>query len=103
LWLSYWYGPETAHSLQLRVTHHTRVAFGRSINPHLFRDCIATSIAIHDPKHVRIAASILGHNSFATTERHYNLAHTLEASRCYGAAVSARRATAKLGRGRPRP
>jgi integrase len=101
LWLSYLYKPQAAHSLQLQLVHHTRVAFGRPINPHLFRDCIATSIAIHDPKHVRMAATILGHNSFATTERHYNLARTLEAGRCYGEAVSARRAAMKRGRRRP--
>ena len=103
LWLSYRYGPQAAHSIQLQIVHHTRMAFGRPINPHLFRDCIATSIAIHDPKHVRMAATILGHNSFATTERHYNLAHALEASRRYGEAVSARRAAINPGRRRLKP
>ena len=102
LWLSYRYGPQAAHSLQLQLAHHTRMAFGWPINPHLFRDCIATSIAIHDPKHVRMAATILGHNSFATTERHYNLARTLEASCRFGAAVSARRAAINPGRRRPK-
>ena len=28
--------------------------FGHALNPHLFRDCAATSIAIEDPDHVRI-------------------------------------------------
>jgi integrase/recombinase XerD len=102
LWLSYRYGPQAAHSVQLQLARHTRMAFGRPINPHLFRDCIATSIAIHDPKHVRMTATILGHNSFATTERHYNLARTLEASRRYGEAVSARRAAINPGRRRPK-
>jgi hypothetical protein len=74
---------------------------GRPINRICFR-CIATSIAIPDPKHVRMAATILGHNSFATTERHYNLARTLEASRRYGEAVSARRAAINPGRRRPK-
>jgi integrase/recombinase XerD len=100
LWLSYRYEPQAAHSLQLQLVLHTRMAFGRPINPHLFRDCIATSIAIHDPKHVRMTATILGHSSFATTERHYNLARTLEASRCYGEAVSARRAAIRPGKRR---
>jgi integrase/recombinase XerD len=100
LWLSYRHRPQAAHSLQLQLVLHTRMAFGRPINPHLFRDCIATSIAIHDPKHVRMAATILGHSSFATTERHYNLARTLEASRSYCEAVSARRAAIKPGRQR---
>jgi len=102
LWLSYVYKPQAAHSLQLQIVHRTRVAFGRTVNPHLFRDCIATSLAIHDPKHVRMAATILGHNSFATTERHYNLACTLEAGRCYGEAVSARRAAISSSGRRPK-
>jgi integrase/recombinase XerD len=92
LWLSYFYKPQAAHSLQLQIVQRTRVAFGRAVNPHLFRDCIATHIAVHDPKNVRMAATILGHNSFATTERHYNLARMLEAGRSYSEVVSARRA-----------
>jgi integrase len=55
------------------------------VNPHLFRDCAATSIAVHDPDHVRIAAAVLGHRSFATTQRHYNLATALKAARNYQA------------------
>jgi integrase len=100
--LSYRHQPEAAHSLQLQLVHHTRIAFGRPINPHLFRDCIATSIAIHDPKNVRMAATILGHNSFATTERHYNLARTLEAGRSYAEAVTARRAAMNARKRRSR-
>jgi hypothetical protein len=29
---------------------------------------------------MRMAATVLGHRSFAVTERHYNLARTLEAA-----------------------
>ncbi len=57
------------------------------LNPHLFRDCAATSIAIEDPEHVRISASILGHASLATTEKYYNQARTLEAGRLYQKSV----------------
>ena len=53
------------------------------INPHLFRDCAATTIAIEDPEHVRIASQILGHRSAATTERYYNQAQTIDAARRY--------------------
>ena len=71
------------HTMNLRICEHTRVAFGKPINMHLFRDCSATSIAITDAEHVRIAAGILGHRSFETTERHYNLATSLQASSAY--------------------
>ena len=50
--------------------------FGRTINPHLFRDCAATSITIEAPEHVRIAARVLGHATLQTTERHYIVANT---------------------------
>ena len=61
----------------------TATAFGRSVNPHLFRDCAATAIAIDDPAHVRVASQILGHRSAATTERYYNQAQAIEAARQY--------------------
>jgi site-specific recombinase XerD len=65
------------------VEARTRAAFGRAVNPHLFRDCAATSLAIEDPAHVRIAAQVLGHGAFATTERHYNLARGQEAAKSW--------------------
>src|SRR5262249_151548 len=89
LWVSYRYQAESAHTIQLSIVRGTRAAFGESVNPHLFRDCAATSIAINDPAAVRMAATILGHASFSTTERHYNLAHSLEAGRSYAAEIEA--------------
>ena len=70
-------------TLAQRITEHTGRAFGKPVNPHLFRDCAATSIAIRDPEHVRIAAAILGHSRFETTERHYNLARSVDAAANY--------------------
>ena len=63
-----------------QITAHTRAAFGQPVNPHLFRDAAATTIALDRPEQVRLAAPLLGHRSFATTERHYNLARTTEAA-----------------------
>ncbi|MFO1171724.1 MAG: site-specific integrase [Hyphomicrobiaceae bacterium] len=95
LWLSYRFTPQAAHSIQLQIVARTQEAFGKSINPHLFRDCVATSIAIHDPENVRMAALILGHRSFATTERYYNLARTLEAGRNYTKVIAQGREKAR--------
>lgn len=81
LWLTYGFTPQTPHSLQLMIAKRTQTAFGIALSPHLFRDCAATSIAIHDPVHVRIAANILGHRSFATTQKHYNQAGSIQAGR----------------------
>jgi hypothetical protein len=47
----------------------------------LFRDCAATSIAIDNPKHVGDASLVLGHAGHRMTEKHYNHARSLEASR----------------------
>ena len=50
-------------------------------NPHLFRDAVATSIALDDPEHVRSAAPVLGHASFASTERDYRMSRGADATR----------------------
>jgi integrase/recombinase XerD len=98
LWVSYFCGPQSPHTLQLRLVLHTEKAFGRPVNPHLFRDCVATAIAIHDPENVRMAATVLGHRSFAVTERHYNLARTLEAGRSYAAVIGKARGSCRRAR-----
>ncbi len=95
LWVGYYFTPLAAHSMRLNIYKRTSKAFGVPINPHLFRDCAATSIAVHEPEHVRIAAAVLGHRSFATTEKFYNLANTIQAGRGYADVIEARRARAK--------
>ena len=62
-----------------RIELRTREAFGKAMNPHLFRDAAATTLAIVDPEHVRAAAPVLGHRNFGTTERHYIQAKGLQA------------------------
>ena len=81
LWLSTDGSPMTIKAVYDRVVTNTRAALGRSINPHLFRDCAATSVAIDDPVHVGIASQLLGHRTFSTTEKYYNQARSIEAAR----------------------
>lgn len=88
LWISQDGGKLTAGGMAQAIERLTKVAFGVAINPHLFRDCAATTIAIHDPEHVQIIAAILGHSSMATSERHYNQASSLEAGRQYHAVLN---------------
>ena len=71
------------HALHARVTKLTRARLGVAVNPHLFRDCAATAIALDDPAHVLITKEVLGHRSLATAERHYNQAQTLDAGRSW--------------------
>ncbi|MBK1659852.1 site-specific integrase [Paracraurococcus ruber] len=76
LWLTADGTPCSAAALQKLLETRTTARFGRVVNTHLFRDCVATSIAAGDPAHVRIAARVLGHASLLSTERHYVVAET---------------------------
>ena len=70
-----------------RIVARTRQRFGQSINPHLFRDAVATSVAIEDPGHIGIVTTILGHSTTKTAETYYNQASSLEAARNHQAVV----------------
>jgi integrase/recombinase XerD len=72
LWLSRNGRPLSSNRLYGIVMSHTREAFGRAVNPHLFRDCAVTSTARHDGAHVRVVSAALGHRSPRTTEKYYN-------------------------------
>jgi integrase len=71
--------------LGFQIFVRTRRKFGRGLFPHMFRDCAATAVAIDNPKHIGDASLILGHADHRTTERHYNHARSLEASRRHAA------------------
>lgn len=81
-----------------RLVECTRAAFGKAINPWLFRDCAATTLAVVDPEHVSLAANLLGHRTFSTTERYYLQANMIEASQRYQQAILRLRKTARLSR-----
>ncbi len=83
LWISAKGRPVSAHTLSVRISEHTARKFGAAVNIHLFRDSVATSIAINDPKHVGIIPAMLTHNSAKTAERYYNLAGSIQASASY--------------------
>ena len=73
-------------SLSRREVYHcivgtTERLLGVPINPHLFRDCAATSLSLVSTGAARAAAPLLGHRFFSTTERHYVRAKQLDASR----------------------
>lgn len=61
----------TPHGIYTRITQVTEKHLGVAISPHLFRDAAATFIAELAPEHARMAAAVLQHRSFATTNRHY--------------------------------
>ena len=81
LWITKYQKPMKGKTIYDRITKTTKKAFGISINPHLFRDCAVTTVAIEDPTHIGIAAPILGHTDPRTTEEHYIQANALVAGR----------------------
>jgi len=81
LWVSRHGGKLPDDGIYRHISDRTRKHFGQSINPHLFRDCAATSVAIEDPDHVGIVAAILGHSTMRTAETYYNQATSLQAAR----------------------
>ena len=83
LWASRRGSPLSQHGIYCSVRARTGAAFGAAINPHLFRDAAATTLAVEDPAHVRVAAPLLGHRNFATTEKYYQQATALEAQRSF--------------------
>jgi len=87
LWISQRGNPMADNSIRGQIKTRTEIAFGTALTPHLFRDCAATSVAIEDPDHVRIAASILGHYRLATTQRYYDQSQMLAAGRHYQSAL----------------
>jgi integrase/recombinase XerD len=75
------------NAIREQIKRRTKHEFGHAIWPHLFRDCVATSIAIEDPQNVHLASDILGHQSYATTEKYYNQSRSIDAGRSYQKAI----------------
>ena len=91
VWISQDGSPMSQEGLSGRIELRTRSAFGKAMNPHLFRDAAATTMATADPGNVRVAAPVLGHRTFAPTERHYIQATGLQAQAGYLKVIKERR------------
>jgi integrase/recombinase XerD len=87
-----------ASALGRRIVDRTRDTFGRSVCPHMFRDCAATSIAVDNPKHIGDASLVLGHAGHTMTEKHYSHARSFEASRRHAEGLVRLRETLNAGR-----
>ena len=83
LWVSQHGSPMTQMALYDRIRRHTGAKFGVGIGPHLFRDAAATTLATEAPEHVRVAAPVLGHRNFRTTETYYRQAKVQQAHKRY--------------------
>lgn len=98
LWVTQYGTGFSPNAVRQALKKHTTARFGKYVNPHLFRDCAASSIANEDPEHVRIAAQVLGHTQFTTTETYYIQAEAGVATRGYHAQIMALRRGAKKRR-----
>jgi integrase len=87
LWVSQRPGPLTDNGIYYAITTRTKAVFGASVNPHLFRDCAATFLAIHDPTNVQLARHALGHSHYRTTQDYYNQAQCIDASDSLNVAI----------------
>lgn len=90
MWISLQAQQQHEASLRYQIKQRTREALGMAITPHLFRDCAATSLAIHNPEEVQIAHHVLG-NSYTEMESTYNQARMIDAAVHYHATLGARR------------
>jgi integrase len=97
LWVTKDGTPIASDALATRIRHHTKAKFGVTINPHSFRGVAATTIATVDPQNNIGVASLLGHSSLETAEKHYIRAKAVDACDRYQATL--RRL---LQQGRPR-
>ena len=88
LWASVKGNPLSAGALYRRVISRTKEAFGFSINPHLFRDCAVTTLAIRKPEHVLVGAGLLGQSDLRTIHKHYIHAQTIQAGNAHQAVIS---------------
>ena len=70
------------------ICNVTKQYFGHAMSPHLFRDCAATGIAIHDPKHVGITKAVLGHATLTSSQKYYNQATSFTAVFTYQGVIS---------------
>lgn len=61
----------TDKMIRRRIIWWTHGALGFPVSPHRFRNAAANFILSADPENIRLAKDLLGHKSFAMTEKHY--------------------------------
>jgi integrase/recombinase XerD len=87
LWPSNLGRPMDGGTIYDMVRRRTRTAFGFPINLHRFRQAAATFWSINDPTNVRGVKDLLGHASFAPTEKHYIMTQSRIAGRALARAI----------------
>ncbi len=72
LWVSRTGSPLGRQTLYAMLKRRTAKRFGKELGPHLFRDCLATSLAAHEPDLGWAVAHMLGHRTRESADRSYS-------------------------------
>jgi integrase/recombinase XerD len=88
LWVGKFGQPLGADYVGMRIGNVTKKLTGVRVSPHLFRDAAATTLSRISPQSARLIRPILAHSRFATAERHYIQADTIEAGRNYASLIN---------------
>ncbi len=72
LWLSRTGSPLGRQTLYAMLKRRTGERFGKELGPHLFRDCLATSLALQEPDLGWAIPYMLGHRNPESAERNYS-------------------------------
>lgn len=63
--------PMTDRMIWRRIIKWTKAKLGFAVSPHRFRNASATFLVTQDPANAHAARDLLGHKSFAMTQKHY--------------------------------
>jgi integrase/recombinase XerD len=88
LWVGRAGAPLKESAFRDTIKRYTRKRFGTALWPHLFRDCLLTSLADDQPDLMAIGPALLGHASVETGEKHYNQGRMKDAGRRFAGAIA---------------
>jgi integrase/recombinase XerD len=88
LWVSPKGGPLSYSAVGQVFTRHSTERLGIRITPHDARDAAATTWAIAAPERVGISRDLLAHANLRTTNKFYNRARGIEASRAHNRIIA---------------
>jgi hypothetical protein len=96
MWIGRGGMPMVPASILMAVKKRTLSHLDRAVPLHLFRDSVATDIAVNDPQVVGMTRIVLGHRTYDSTQKHYILAETASAYARYHDALGRRRTKHRL-------
>ena len=73
----------TTNNLGTLISKVTLETLGVDVSPHLFRTAAASTAATYGGRTPHLASAILNHTDPRVTEKHYNRASSMSASKIY--------------------